>query len=345
MKIVLNNELSSLTVDLFGGAITNFHLKDENKINPLSFAFTKEQMPVNNKNGATYKGHFLCLGRWGLPSGGEIKAGVPNHGEVANILWTKKGAIDTQLIMEVTANKEGLLVERIIELDKNSPAYLVKEIVTNFHAIGRLYNMVQHPTLAAPFLDESTFIDCNATIGFDQVNYKDASVHSFNWPNVKDEKGNEIDLRNPQTNYNAVFSFVVNKESELGWITAYSPEYRLLFGYVWKRSEYPWIHAWQQWEDNRIKYRGIEFGTAGIHQPFKEILDTAIDLFGEKTFAYIDAGENISKKYFSFVYKLKDEFSGVENVLIASQSIQIKLKQYQIININISPELLHEFQK
>ena len=108
MKICLHNPASSLTVDLSGGAITDFHLKDEACINPLSFEFSKDQMPVNNKTGAPYRGHFFCVGRWGLPSEGEIKSGIPNHGEIANIGWTKKENSNEKLIMEATANKADL---------------------------------------------------------------------------------------------------------------------------------------------------------------------------------------------------------------------------------------------
>ena len=59
-------------------------------------------MPANNKAGAPYQGHFACIGRWGEPSAGEIKAGLPNHGEAANILWQQeqmgKGNLSTQAV-------------------------------------------------------------------------------------------------------------------------------------------------------------------------------------------------------------------------------------------------------
>jgi hypothetical protein len=116
----------------------------------------------------------------------------------------------------------------------------------------------------------------------------------------------------------------------------------LLFGYVWKRKDYPWIHLWQYWEDNKIKYRGIEFGTAAIHQPFKEIINTAMHLLGERTFEYIDAGESVSKKYFSFIYKTEKDFSGTENVTIVNNAIQVKTKEGKTININVSFNLLNE---
>ncbi|HRI21077.1 MAG TPA: hypothetical protein PLA68_08980, partial [Panacibacter sp.] len=299
--ITIENNLSSVTVDLCGGAITDFHLK-QNNINPLSFSFSKAQMPENNKNGAPYQGHFLCLGRWGEPSTGELNAGLPNHGEVANIEWTFAEKNSNELAMQTTAKLEGLHVERKVILDKNNPVFAVKEVVQNINSLGRLFNMVQHPTLAAPFLDDDTIVDCNGASGFNQSLYKDVSNNILKWPNVKDERGNSFDLRNPSTNYNAVFSFVVKENVEYGWVTAYSPKYNLLLGYIWKRNDYSWIHLWQHFENNHIKYRGIEFGTAGIHQPFNEILNTATNIFGERTLAYIDVGESVTKNYFSFIY-------------------------------------------
>src|SRR5215471_14870033 len=156
MKTSLENNYCLLVVDDFGGAITDFHLKEDTQINPLSFAFTKEQMPENNKNGASYQGHFLCLGRWGLPSEGEIKAGIPNHGEPANIYWETIVKNNNELHMQTTAKLEGLHIERSIQLDKSNAVFRVEEIITNINPLGRLFNIVQHPTLAAPFLNAST---------------------------------------------------------------------------------------------------------------------------------------------------------------------------------------------
>lgn len=334
--IKLGNNKSSLIIDPYGGAIINFKLNHIN-INPLSFAFSKEQMPKNNKEGAPYKGHFLCLGRWGEPSAGEIKAGIPNHGQIANVLWNIKERKQPNILeMEATAPLEGLSIERKIILDKENPVYAVKEVVQNNNPLGRLYNMVQHPTLAEPFLDKTTIIDCNGSVGFDQALYKEISNNTLQWPSAKDNKQNKINLRKSVTPYNAVFSFVIKKGCEYGWITAFSPKHNLLFGYIWKRSDYPWIHLWQHYTDGIIQYRGIEFGTAGIHQPFNEILNTSLILFGEKTYAFIDAGESISKNYFSFIYETESGFEGVENIKIINEQIKIKGKKGESINLNLS---------
>src|SRR5687768_5509146 len=128
--IEFQNASSRLVVDAFGGAFTTFRLHD-NDINPLSFCFPKEQMPANNHAGAAYQGHFACIGRWGAPSDGEMKAGLPHHGEPANIQWTIQEQHERYLSMKVLAEKEGVAMRRTITMDENLPVYAVKEMVTN----------------------------------------------------------------------------------------------------------------------------------------------------------------------------------------------------------------------
>jgi hypothetical protein len=134
----------------------------------------------------------------------------------------------------------------------------------------------------------------------------------------------------------------VNEKEEFGWLTAFSPKYHLLIGYVWKRFDYPWIHLWQHWNNDKISYRGLEFGTAGIHQPFEEILNTATTLFGEKTFAYIDAGESVSKKYISFLCETNTGYSETENILIRGNEIQVKGVGDEMIKIVATKNLFNE---
>lgn len=211
-------------------------------------------------------------------------------------------------------------------MDDIQPVYIVEETVTNINPLGRIYNIVQHPTLAAPFLDEHTAIDCNAFTGFNQAHYHAVSENSFKWPLVRAAGKKIIDLRNPDSVDNTVYSFIVKPGAEYGWITAYSPTHNLLLGYIWKRSDYHWIHLWQHYENGKVQYRGIEFGTAGIHQPFAEILNTAVNLFGEPTFAYIDAGTSVTKRFLSFSCITPPEFTGVENVVLEAGTLSIRGK-------------------
>ena len=337
-KKTFANKTASLTIDLFGGAIIDFHLH-ENGINPLSFVFSNEQMPDNNKSGAPYQGHFVCLGRWGAPSDGEINAGLPNHGQAANIHWKLEDQSEHTCKMHVDASLEGLHVDRTSEMDKDNPVYRITEEVTNVNPLGRLYHIVQHPTLARPFLDEALIVNSNATMGFNALAETIENTIS-NWPEGICEDKSVVNVISPDREYSSVFSYVVNKESDLGWISAYSPTHNLVLGYLWNRSDYPWINVWQHWEEGEITYRGLEFGSTGVHKPFKEILEAGITtLLGEKTVDYIDAGESISRSYISFLCKAEPGFNGIEDIKMRNGTITIKsinAGQPIIINSNLN---------
>ena len=333
-KACLENESVSLSINLNGGSINDFKLKTTG-INPLSFIYPKDLMPSNNKNGATYQGHFLCLGRWGEPSSGEKNAGLPDHGQFANILWekiisTKDGYIE----MQAKSILEGLKINREVYLDPSFPIYLVKEQVVNFNALGRLFSMVQHPTIAAPFLDNKITVDCNATVGFDQCNFKNIASNTIQW------KQQNIDLhyKKINTDFNhrtdIVQSYIVDQKSTYGWITAYNPTSNILIGYMWPRKDYPWIHIWEHVKEGNLIYMGLEFGDTAIHQPFHDILNTP-HLFSEKTVGYIDSGETIEKKYISFMITPPQEFNGVSDIIIENEKIKLITKK-DIINISFT---------
>jgi len=72
-SVVLSNGTITVEISKMGGAFVS--LQKGEKVNPLSWKLTKEQMPVNNRSGAVFQGHFLCTGRWGAPTDGETKAG------------------------------------------------------------------------------------------------------------------------------------------------------------------------------------------------------------------------------------------------------------------------------
>jgi hypothetical protein len=280
-----------------------------------------------------YQGHIACIGRWGEASSSEQEKGIPNHGEPANILWQVTDANDANVQMQVRAEKEGLEVKRHCILDDDAAVFLMQETVSNVNATGRPFNIVQHPTLAAPFLDEHTIIDCNAMEGFNQSDYKNVPKHIVYWNKEEISR-----LRKQQMHQNAVYSFIVNKEDKYGWISAYSPTHKILLGYVWKRTDYPWIHHWQHFNEEGIQYRGIEFGTAGIHQPYKEIVFTATSMFGEQTFEWLDAGESVMKSYYGFIIPI-EKISGIKQIAVNELTIIATPNDGEPIVINLSNKL------
>lgn len=308
--ITLTNMIASLSVDPEGGAIVDFHLLKGGEVNPLTFAFTKDQMPANNKIGAPFQGHFLCLPRWGLPSANEIQNGYPNHGAFASLTWNIEENRENYIAMNCNSELEEMEVKRKIEFSHNEAFFHVQEKVTNTASAGRLYNMVQHPSIAAPFLHNDILLQCNGTQGFSQF---DDINHVFDFPNVQTEK-DTFNITRPNTPQSGVFSFTVNKDDSHGWIAAYDPKTNLVFGYIWKREDYPWMHIWQQFSGSRIKYAGIEFGTAGIHQPFEHIIKNGTRKFNTSTVAFLDAGESVTRSYSGFLFTPEESVIQIHSI-------------------------------
>ncbi len=321
--ILLHNPSMNLEIALEGGAITDFHLNNGN-LNPLTFAFSRDQMPERNRNGAPYRGHFLCLGRWGEPSNGEKKSGLPDHGQFANQYWQSTDSGHNFVSMFAESTLEGLRVERQIHLHEKLPLYGCSETVFNNQPLGKIFNMVQHPTIAAPFLDTSTRVFCNAEKGFPFLHYREIEKYTSVWPSAVLSDKSIADLSYSTNSITDVHSFVVDSTSELGWIIAYTPENNLLLGYLWKRSDYPWINMWRDFDGEKIRYRGLEFGTTGVHQPFPEIMAAGCyEVYGEKVFNYIDSGESVTKKFCSFQVKSSGKINKIEKLFLLENRIEI----------------------
>jgi len=322
----LKNANAQLSIDLQGGAIVDFHMFAK-KINPFTWKVTTEQMPANNKPGALFQGHFLCLGRWGAPTEGEMKAGVPHNGQAARDLWKLESAQKVGFAkMTAKAPLDGISVERTIQMDDKSAAYKVTEKVKNTTIIGRLFNIVQHATIGAPFLDSTTLIDSNAKEGFLQTMcYPNPAAYEFVFPHAyRDSTKAALNLR---TSYNkdSYVSTHIFADS-IGWIVAATPNKRLLVGYLWKTKDYPWLNLWQQWVDGKLWAKGLEFGTTGVGKSYQELLAVDTRFHGRSSFFFLDATETVTKSYISFEIEIPADFTGVENLKFNDSTLEIETK-------------------
>jgi hypothetical protein len=181
--------------------------------------------------------------------------------------------------------------------------------------------MVQHATIGPPFLDETTEVDSNARQGFMQSSpLPNPEQLEIRWPEAI-RQGQPVDLRRLTTDPNPnVVSFVI--EDELGWVTATNTAKELLLGYVWRTADYPWLNLWRHVQGGKPLARGLEFGTTGLHQPFK-ILAGKPRIFGRPTFHYLDAGESATRSYAAFLVKVPRDFQGVDRLLYQGGQIVI----------------------
>jgi hypothetical protein len=317
--LVLEGKSAKLVVDLAGGSFSDFHLT-EHALNPLTWDSKGE------KTAPRPMGHFLCLDRWGEPSKAEQQNGMPFHGEASRVIWrvlSQPAAKGNQIEAAMAASLPlaGLEVTRRIRLSTDASFFTVSESVTNRNKLGRLYNMVQHPTIAPPFLDEKTLVDANAGRGFMQSSpLPNPEQPAVEWPNALN-KGKATDLRrladDPAPN---VVSYTI--EEEHGWATASSLSGGLLIGYIWKTADYPWFNAWRHAENGRPAARGLEFGTTGLHQPFP-ILVKKGRIFERPLYTYLDAGETATRSYVCFLFRIPKDYQGVQKVTYAGGRLRV----------------------
>jgi hypothetical protein len=218
--------------------------------------------------------------------------------------------------MAATLPMAGFKVARSLWLAENAALLRVTESVTNTNKLGRVYNMVQHPSIAPPFLDATTVVDANARKGFMQSsplpNPEEPAVF---WPQAL-EDGQPVNLRHLTAAHEPeVVSFTI--EGEFGWVTASTATKGLLIGYIWKTSDYPWLDIWRNAQNGKPAARGLEFGTTGLHQPVG-ILVSKGKIFERPIYSYLDAGQTATRSYAAFLFKIPVDYRGVERITYES---------------------------
>jgi len=328
-KLKINGKAAQLVVDLGGGSIADFHLGKDG-LNPLQwdswdFSDTPEADPPLVPRSM---GHFLCLDRWGPATEAEIEQGMGWHGEASRAWWSVRQApmvkgSDIEAKMAAVLPLAGLEVLRTIRMSNGEAIFTVTESVTNTRHIGRIYNIVQHPTIGPPFLDESTVVDANGTRGFMQETpAPDFETPEVRWPNALQKDGTEVNLRHLTDDASpGVVSYII--EEEYGWVTAINASKGLLIGYLWPQSDYPWFDAWRHVADGKPFARGLEFGTTGLHQPGPVLVEKG-KIFDEHLFRFIDAGETQDFSYANFLMKIPKDFNGVDSIRYGMGQLKVK---------------------
>jgi hypothetical protein len=315
--IQLRNEELCLEIERQGATFRSLR-HQQSPLNPIDF-----RMPRGEDTDQWFTGQFLCAPRWGDASEGETRAGSIKHGDLMHRDWVVTAFSDTSLSMWGESQVDQIRLERTIQLSSSAALVKVKDRLTNLSNHFRPCNLVQHPTLAGEFLHSGTLIDCNATTGYA---YRSSTWEPFaagNWPKLINAEAASFDLRHNAAKSHGVYSFAVGEENT-AWISAYDPNSLLLLGYCWEKHHYPWIHHWIHAENDRVIYRGMEFGTAGFHQSFRAYAERSNwQVNGRPTSAFLDAKDSRDFEFYFFLLKIENELSGISRVNLEHDHVKI----------------------
>jgi hypothetical protein len=257
-------------------------------------------------------GHNLCLDTFGGPSAEEAAAGVTVHGE-APVVRHRLAESAGGLIVSADLPEAQLAFERRIRLD--GPFVRISETVRNLSALDHPAAWTEHVTMGPPFLDKgSTQLRLPATRSkvfegpFGNADCMQPAAE-FDWPFVPRVDGGTSDLRTftaaPVSG--AFTTHLMDPRREKAFFFAWSPTTKVLFGYIWKRSDFPWVGIWEEnrsrttppWNGETVT-RGIEFGASPIPESRRRMIGRGT-LFGEPCYRWLPAKTAVTVEYSAFL--------------------------------------------
>jgi hypothetical protein len=317
----IENDELMVTVTVEGGHIAEI-IEKKSGMNPLwtppwpsiePSTYSVERHPEYGNDSeskllAGILGHNLCLDIFGTPSDAEYAAGVTVHGE-SSVAPYRIEASGARMIARAHLPLAQLDFEREIEL-AGGGVVKIRETVTNLTGMDRPLAWTQHVTLGPPFLEAGiTRLDMNAPRSMvfpgdfgEAQPYKPGAI--FQWPLAPNKDGSTTDLRIQSTAERS--AGVTCHVVEDGSFEAFHPPTRLLFGYSWKRADFPWISLWEEnrsrtfapWNGNAVT-RGVEFGVSPFAEGRRAMVERG-SLLGVPTYRWLGARESVTVDYTAF---------------------------------------------
>jgi hypothetical protein len=263
---------------------------------------------VDAKLLAGLMGHNVCLDIFGGPSDDEARAGLTPHGEASVAPYDLEATGDV-LSMRAGLPLADLRFDRRVEL--RGRGIRIQESVENMSAYDRPVGWTQHVTLGPPFLRKGlTQFRASATrsqvieqeFGADDYLIPGAA---FQWPHAPRTDGGTADLRRftSAEASSAYTAHLMDPAIVDAFFVAFCPAMRLAFGYVWRRSDFPWLGIWEEnhsrqfapWNGQALTC-GMEFGVSPMPEMRRAMIDRG-RLFDVPTYRWIPAKGRVNVEY------------------------------------------------
>jgi hypothetical protein len=326
--VQIENALIRVTVTVEGGHVAEIFHKPT-QVNPLwtpawpsiePSQYNRAKNPEYGSNDEAHLlsgilGHNICLDTFGAPSPEEAAAGMPVHGEAPTAPYRISSG-ENCVSLEATLSKSQLRFKRRIYLAPDSRVVRFSEEVENLSASDRPIAWTQHVTLGPPFLERGqTQFSSTATrskvidADFNDGKGTQKRGAEFNWPFCPLKDGRVSDFR-VFTNEEVSGGFtthLMDPQKNQAYFLAWSPQTTVLFGYVWKRAEFPWL---ARWEENHLRTEppwngesltcGMEFGVSPVVESRRQMVDRNT-FFGVPSFRWAPAQTSVAADYCAFI--------------------------------------------
>jgi hypothetical protein len=260
-------------------------------------------------------GHNICLDIFGPPTEEEAVAGLTVHGEAPVARYSFEES-PGRIRMQTSLPGAQLRLTRTLTLRPENPVLEFVDVVENLSISDRPIAWTEHVTLGPPFLKKGvTEFRSNAAKSMvahpdfsNGLGYMKAGAE-FNWPYVPRQDAGTEDLRVFTTApVSAGFTaHLIDQSCEHGFFTAFNSEMGLAIGYLWQRSDFPWLSIWEEnhslqlppW-NGRTLTRGMEFGMSPFAETRRQMIERR-DLFGVPSYGWLPARSRRQALFFALV--------------------------------------------
>jgi uncharacterized membrane protein YgcG len=147
----------------------------------------------------------------------------------------------------------------------------------------------------------------------------------FTYPMAPTPDGKQIDMTTfpddpPQGDHIAT---LFDPSRTLEWVATVNTEQGMIYGYLLRRQDYPWIQMWGQYPSLDGLVKGMEFST----QPYDINKSTVIDagpMFGTPTFRWLRAKGKLETHFLFYYARIPAGFKKIDDVRLENKQIIIE---------------------
>jgi len=147
----------------------------------------------------------------------------------------------------------------------------------------------------------------------------------FTWPMAPGGDGKPVDMTTfpdnpPQGDHIAV---LLDPTRTLEWVATVNTEQGMIYGYMFRREDYPWIQMWGNYPSIAGLVKGMEFST----QPYDINKSAVVDagpVLGTPTFKWLRAKGKLETHFLFYYAHIPDGFKKVDDVRLENKQIIIE---------------------
>jgi hypothetical protein len=328
----LSNGKIDLTVLTTGGAFADLHLTGDT-LNALWDPVRMGRTAGVNANFGPSRGHFLCVDGFGPVSREEAAAGLSGHGEAYKLPWEVTSSSKSQISFRVRLPLVQEVLTRRVTIAAGEQVALVESSLTSELPFDRVMLWAEHATIGAPFLKlGKTIVDASST-RCQTKPYQAKGPRTFpgsvdfDWPSVPMDGGLVNARVSPEKD--ATMNHIgclMDPARPFEFITALDTESNLMLGYLFPRSDYPWVQHWMNYPANKTYSWGVEFGMQPYDMTKQELVGLT-PLFNTPTFRWLPAKSTVSTRFAMFLTKVPAAMRRVDDVRYEGGKIVIEDRQ------------------